>query len=568
MHRIWKSRELELGVKGSTLVERFLKSRGFASEAASDTFINPRLSDLKNPFTLKGMDLAVDRLVQALQKQEWVCVYGDFDLDGTSGLALLYEGLKELGFQNLKVFQPLRLKEGYGFHDWAVEELAQQNVSLIVTVDVGITAFLATQRARQLQVDVIITDHHLPAEQGLPAAYCIVNPNQGDCPSELGYLSGAGVAFYVIRALLRRLTDLSLIQSKGLFLNSLLEFVVIATITDMVPMKGDNRAMIKAGLKQLKQTQRAGLRALLIMLGLDQKELSASDVAIRIAPKLNALSRMELDLRPVDIFLEVDTQKAQELMTKVTEQNTMRVNLQQEGESIAITKAQAQLAQDFIFVYDSRFHRGVIGLIATKLAKDFNKPTFIGALDNEGNMTGSARLPDGHVVGLTTALHSVGHLLMRYGGHFAAAGFELSESKADQFRAGLVDFFKKVQEEQVEICLEYDLDLKPEDVSLQSHAAISQLEPFGVGFESPLFSLKNMVTVQVKELKGGHLKAWLSPKDQKSPKIEALGFSLSKDIQQKLRNQEQPKNILFELQKNEFKGNSTAQIRIIDIQYI
>lgn len=568
MHRRWKSREQELGVQGATLVERFLKSRGFVSKADSDSFINPRLSDLKNPFTLKGMDQAVDRLSVALKNQEWVCVYGDFDLDGTSGLALLYEGLRELGFKNLKVFQPLRLKEGYGFHDWAVEELAQQGVSLILTVDVGITAFLATERANQLGVDVIITDHHLPADQGLPAAYCIVNPNQGSCPSELGYLSGAGVAFYVIRALLRRLTDLSLIQSKGLFLNSLLEFVVIATITDMVPMKGDNRAMIKAGLKQLKQTQRAGLRALLMMLGLDQKELSASDVAIRIAPKLNALSRMELDLRPVDIFLEESIDKAQELMTKVSEQNSMRVNLQQEGEAIAIVQAQEQLTQDFIFVYDARFHRGVIGLIATKLAKDLNKPTFIGALDKEGNITGSARLPDGHSIGLTEALQSVGSHLMRYGGHFAAAGFELSHSKVNEFSSGLALFFKSAQDEQLIRFIDYDLDLNPEDISLKSHAEMSQLEPFGVGFEPPLFSLKNMVTVQVKELKGGHLKAWLSPKDQKGPKIEALGFSLSAEMKLKLRNQEQPKNILFELQKNEFKGHSAAQIRIVDIQYI
>ena len=569
MKTIWKKREQDQVLTREDLVARLLRARGLPTSGVEfESYTQPRLTDLQSPFLLKNMQGAVQRLTQALSEKQKICVYGDFDLDGTSGLALLYEGLSALGFQDLVLFQPLRLKEGYGFHAWAVEELAAQGVKLILTVDVGITAHAAVQRAHELGVDVIITDHHLPAAD-LPKALFIVNPNQGDCPSGLGYLSGAGVAFYVIRALLRHLVDQGMGPASTAFLNSLLEFVVIATITDMVPMKGDNRALVRAGLRQLAKTQRAGLRALLEMIGLStQAELSAQDVAIRLAPKLNALSRMELGLRPVDILLEQDFQKAQTLMSRVQEQNSQRIQLQQDGENRAKQLLGDSPLGDYIFVYDRTFHRGVIGLIATKLAKEWNRPTFIGAWDEDGNITGSARLPDGYAggAGLTEALSAAAPKLLRFGGHYGAAGFELHQDQVAYFEQSLNQFYHNLkQQTEIVRTIEYDFDLEPLQFSLDSIAQLQALEPFGQSFEAPLFVLHELNTIQVRELKGGHLKVWLRPQHHPSVTIEALAFGLSLAQQQQLRAPE-PKSILFELQKNEFRGVKSPQARIVDVR--
>jgi single-stranded-DNA-specific exonuclease len=512
------------------------------------------------------MDRAVTRLVKAFKSKEKICIYGDFDLDGTSGLAVLSEGFRAMGYLNLVTFQPLRLKEGYGFHAWAIDEMKAQGVSLIVTVDVGITAFAACDRAKKLGIDVIITDHHLPS-QGIPDAFCVINPNQGNCDSGLGYLSGAGVGFYLCRALLRALVDEGLVKGDPRILNDLLDFVVIATITDMVPMIGDNRPLVKAGLKQLSTTKRPGLRALLDMVGLgNQRDLSVSDVAIRLAPKLNALSRMELGLRPVDILLESDLVKAQSLMQKVQEQNGMRMQLQQEGERVASKEAERQSHQDFIFVVDSRFHRGVIGLIATKLARDFNKPVFIGSLGEDGRVTGSARLPEGYPLGLTDALTSAKDVLVRFGGHFGAAGFEFDNKDQEPFKARLAQFYQDSRKAHFTQILEYDFDLHPRDVSLDTIQILRTLEPFGQGFEYPLFGLKNLYASQIKELKGGHLKVFFNPVQDSNFRIEGLAFGVTPEMGEIIKDP-RPKDVLVELQQNDFNGNSSAQVRIREIKF-
>jgi len=563
MIKIWKPRD-ESSVN-LDVCERLLKARGFETDSDRQLFFGTKLSDLKSPFLMKGIDRAVTRLTEAFRAQEKICIYGDFDLDGTSGLALMSEGFKSMGFTNVVTFQPLRLKEGYGFHAWAVDELKSRGVSLIVTVDVGITAFAACDRAKELGIDVIITDHHLPS-QGIPNAFCIVNPNQGTCNSNLGYLSGAGVGFYLCRALLRTLVDQNLVKADPRLLNDLLDFVVIATITDMVPMIGDNRPLVKAGLKQLGVTKRAGLRALLDMVGLgDNTNLSVSDVAIRLAPKLNALSRMELGLRPVDILLETDVVRARDLMRRVQEQNGMRVQLQQEGERIATRVAQAQKDRDFLFVVDSKFHRGVIGLIATKLARDFNKPSFVGSLDSDGRVTGSARLPESYHVGLTEALASAKDVLTRFGGHFGAAGFEFEIIHQKELEQKLTYFFSEARKDDFTQVIEYDFDLKPQEVSLDTIQSIRSLEPFGQGFDYPVFALKGLYTIQIKELKGGHLKVFFSSAYDANFRIEGLAFGATASMHELLRDP-RAKDILFELQQNDFNGNSTVQVRIRDVR--
>ena len=269
-------------------LKELLLNRGFTNDQHVDTFFSPNIQNLKDPFLIMGMDKACERLTQALEKNEKICIYADFDLDGTSGCALLKKALLLLGYQNVMAYQPRRLKDGYGFHAHVVEDLKKQNVDLILTCDVGITAFKACEKANELGVDVIITDHHLPAGE-LPKALVVVNPNQTGDTSGLGYLSGAGVAFTLMRGLKRVLTDKKLGAPEKLNLKDLLDCFTIATLTDMVPLVEDNRVLVQMGLKSLAQTTRPGLAALLAALNLSGKTLTSSDVAIRFAPKLNAL---------------------------------------------------------------------------------------------------------------------------------------------------------------------------------------------------------------------------------------------------------------------------------------
>jgi single-stranded-DNA-specific exonuclease len=297
------------------LIARVLASRGLTQEKLDD-LLNPKLAALKDPMSMKGMKVAVERLVKAYKNKEKICIYADFDLDGTSGLAILKQGFEKIGYKEVAYYQPKRLSEGYGFHAEAVEELVALGITLIVTVDVGITSFKAFEKAKQLGIDVILTDHHLPAET-LPDALTVVNPNQKNCTSGLGYLCGAGVAFYLLRALKRAFYDDPDLPKNAWDLKEVLEFFCIGTLTDMVPLIEDNRTLVKLGLKVIAGTDKPGLRTLLEALGLDGRELTSQDVAIRFAPKLNALSRMESDILPAQIYLETDYKKAQQMVSQI-----------------------------------------------------------------------------------------------------------------------------------------------------------------------------------------------------------------------------------------------------------
>lgn len=259
------------------LIWRALSARGIRSKEQLEAFFSPSLNQLKNPFSILNMQRAAERLVESHFKDELIAVYADFDLDGTSGLALLYEGLKALGFKNIMTYQPKRLSEGYGLHTHAIEELAQAGVQVIITVDVGITAVDQALRAKELGVDLIITDHHQPGQM-LPDAFAVVNPNQKDCESGLGYLCGAGVAFYFLLSVRKLLAEKNI--KTDFNPKDVLDFFVIGTLTDLVPLIEDNRVLIKHGLNRISQTQRPALRCLLNALGYEDRNLTSQDVAI------------------------------------------------------------------------------------------------------------------------------------------------------------------------------------------------------------------------------------------------------------------------------------------------
>lgn len=547
------------------LISRLLSIRGFSEPDLLGRLLSPKLGDLKEPRLLMNMDRAVTRLLEAFRKNEKICIYADFDLDGTSGLALTYQGLRALGFKEVLRYQPKRLSEGYGFHVAAVEDLHRQGVTAIITVDVGITANAAVARANELGIDVILTDHHLPSDV-LPPAYAVVNPNQPGDTSSMGYLCGAGVAFYLLRALKRGFFDAGDLPKNDLDFRTVLEYFTIATLTDMVPLVEDNRTLVKQGLVALAETKKPGLRALLDELDLSGRPLTSQDVAIRFAPKLNALSRMEAGVLPIDIFLCDDPAEAHRLIGHVMENNSTRVQLQSDAENAALEMLRDWPHGDFVFVHSEKFHRGIVGLIATKLAQSMNRPAFVGSLDpQEGTIVGSARLPSGHEICLVEALGAVAPTLSRFGGHSAAAGFELMAGSVEQFVTGMADHFERLKKSPKPMEIEYDLDARLEDVGTSLMKWYDFIGPFGTGFSIPLFRFTGVQLVGQRELRGGHRRLTLLSTDG-SVKSEALLFSPTARQLEILEKKPESVDLLGELQWNYFGGQKQIQILVKDLK--
>lgn len=547
-------------------LERLLKARGYLDCEEWDQLFRPKLSQIKNPMSIDQMDIAVNRLTEAYQNQEAILIYGDFDLDGSSGVALIYSGLKALGFKKIFYVQPKRLSEGYGFHKDIVENF-KDKVKLIVTVDVGITGREATAYAKELGIDVIVTDHHLP-EGELPQAVAILNPNKGFCRSGLKYLCGVGVGYYLILATWMRFKELGHCKEDDFDPKSILDLFIIGTITDLVPMVAENRVLVKHGLSVLERTKRVGLKALMYKLGLVGKKLSSQDIGFRLAPKLNALSRMDKDLLPLDVLLCQDETSAQRMVDKVLALNDERLLLQKTAESIALER-DFESEDLFSFVYDEQFHKGVIGLVATKLAQNNNKPAFVGSVRGH-KIFGSARMPDSLGLNLVDIL-SFCPSLKKFGGHQQAAGFELELSKAEDFRNELRQFFTIHKEEHgdygiLEYNTKYDIEVSATELTPQLVNWMQKLEPYGVGFEVPVFKVTNLKPIMIKVLKNAHLKMQLvSLKHKETPPLDVMWFYHGLSDEQLDQLIDQKVDIIGNLEWNEFMGKKTLQFLIKNI---
>ena len=544
------------------IILSILAARGVTNSEAVKNTLEPSLKDLRHPSDLADMERACERLALALANQETIAVYGDFDLDGTSGLALLVSGLRDFGFQNIIPYQPKRLSEGYGFHAHAVDALKQQGVSLIVTVDVGITDVKACQRANEMGVDVIITDHHLP-KQHLPEAYAIVNPNSGQCTSKLQHLCGAGVGYYLLLGLRVHLQSLG--EKVAFDPKSVLDFFAIGTVTDMVPLVDENRVLVQHGLHRLRTKPRPGFATLMKKLGVVSKNLTAKELAIRVAPKLNALSRLEEGLTPYMVYSVETVEEAEALIDKVVQQNDRRVHLQRLAEEMAEFDAEETVSSGYVFSASEDYHQGVVGLVATKMTQKFGVPSFIGAIKDGGQIVGSARRPDGLEVSLLDGLVSAKDHQVKLGGHAAASGFEMDVEQVEGFKQALAGFYGKPVDGRPVGSIDYDvaIDLSVADSYLMKW--IERLQPFGTGFESPVFRFDGLKVTSVKLLKEIHLKVQVA---QGGARLDALWFSLGGEqleLAQGLRIGDHV-DALGELGWNEFAGRRSLQLTLLDLR--
>lgn len=538
----------------SPLVARLLVLRGLSNPEYATIFLAPRLSHLHDPNLMADMRVAVERLRQAIAKGERVLIYGDYDVDGTMAVVVLLTALRALGAE-VETFIPHRLIDGYGMRVPVVEEAAAKGFRIVLSVDTGIREHEVIARARELGVDCIVTDHHLP-EDRLPPACAILNPRRPDCPYPEKNLSGVGVAFKLAQALLgERLTERAL--------RSYLKVVAIGTIADVVPLTGENRVIAHFGLAGLREPAQAGLESLLACAGLAGKAVRASDVAFRIAPRLNAAGRMEDARDVIELLTTSDANKARAIAERLETLNRDRQRVEDEilGEIEDEMRRSPEKAERYSLVFSGEgWHRGVVGIVAQRVVDRYHRPALVVGVEN-GLGVGSGRSIKGFH--LLDALTQMGDLFERFGGHAQAAGFALSADRVPELANCFEECARaRLRREDLEPVLSVDAEVNFADLGWDLYEAVKELEPFGFGNPTPVFVARALrLSDPPRILKEKHLKVRVA---QGGKSFEAMGWNLAPRgaglrVGQAL-------DLAFALDENFFQGLSTLRLLLRDMR--
>lgn len=469
---------------------RLLVLRGITQGADAERYLAPSLVHLHSPQLMTGMNAAVDRVSAAIERKECILIYGDYDVDGTTAIVILKTAIELCG-GTADFHVPHRIREGYGMKDDVIERAAENGVRLIISVDTGIRAFAAAETAARLGVDLIVTDHHLPGHDGVPKALAVLNPNQPGCNYPCKALCGAGVAFKLAQALMEHKLDR---PDRSRLLTSFMKVVAIATVADAVPLVDENRVFAKLGLEALRSPVNVGLKALLEVAQLGgRRALTSREVAFRIAPRLNAAGRMDVARDVIELFSVKDGTRARELALRLDKLNGDR----QEEERRILVEIQTRLDQDpalrdsYCMVVDGEgWHRGVIGITATRVVERYGRPTLIVSRDGEEAHGSGRSIRPFH---LLNALDSCSTLFTRYGGHSHAVGFSLPASSIDELRRQLDGYARAhLTLADFEPVLDVDAALALDQVTPDLLEVLRQLEPFGQGNPEPVFSARGV----------------------------------------------------------------------------
>ena len=521
----------------SGTVAKLLLLRGISSPEAAAAFLSPSLDQLHSPLLMTGMKAAVDRLEGAIERKEGILVYGDYDVDGTTAVVILKAAIELCG-GTADFHVPHRIREGYDLRGDVIERAAAGGIRLVISVDSGTRALAAAESARRAGVDLIITDHHLPGPDGLPHAYAVVNPNQPGCDYPCKSLCGAGIAFKFAQALMaRRLAH----RDQTPLLLSFLKIAAIATIADSVPLHGENRVIASLGLNALRTAVNPGLKALLEVAQLSGRPLASEEVAFRIAPRINAAGRMDIAADVIDLFTLKDPVRAREIAMRLDKLNSER---QEEERRIVEAIEQrlneeAALRDSYCMVIDGEgWHRGVIGITATRVVERYGRPAVVISRDGE-EAHGSGRSIA--VFHLLNALESCAHLFTRYGGHAHAVGLSLPSSRVAEFRVSMEKYARsRLSLADFEPVLNLDAELALDCITPDLLAALQKLEPFGAGNPEPVFCARAArLTAPTKVLKDKHVRMKFSPSQSTAPNggwrrsltYNAMGWRLAERAQ-------------------------------------
>ena len=552
--------QLATALNVSPIVAGLLASRGYADRATAETFLKPSLDHLHDPFLMKGMPEAVNRLLCAIDQQEPVLIYGDYDVDGTTGTAVLLRALRMLG-ATAGYHVPHRFTEGYGIQQPALEQAAREGYKLVVSVDCGIRAHEPLVWARENGLDVIITDHHLPDEdEGAPPAFAVLNPNQHGCTYPDKNLAGVGVAFKLVHALFRERKRESVVPG-------FLKMVAIGTVADVAKLVGENRAIVALGLSDLPKAVNYGLRALIDIAGCgDGAEMNAYDLGFRIGPRINAAGRMDAASAVVDLFNATDRDEARRLAEHLDTRNRERMEMQREIFNRAIEEFESGSDRDHqthaAVIAGNDWHRGVIGLAASKIAERLNRPCVV--ISFEGDVGhGSARSIEAYH--LFNGLTACRDLLDKFGGHSHAAGLAIRRESLPEFRRRLNEHAAScLTEDDLTPVIGIDAEVAATDLSFGLSKELRMLEPFGAGNPRPVFATRNLrVISEPQVLKEQHLKFRVAGETNRP--FEAIWWRGVEDAD--IRPQpNQPIDLAYEFEAQPWMGDIRLQLNVRDMK--
>jgi len=539
----------DLGV--NHIVAHLLVLRGIENFDDAKLFFRPELKHLHDPFLMKNMQDAVDRIEKAIANKEKVLVYGDYDVDGTTSVAMMYSFLKRFS-PEIEYYIPCRYEEGYGISLKGIDYAKKNNFSLIIALDCGIRAFDQVDYANEKEVDFIICDHHNPADK-IPNAIAILNPKQSDCNYPYKELSGCGVGFKLIQAYS---------QKNNIDFSEISEYLDLLTVSigaDIVPMTGENRVFSYFGLKQINTQPRAGLKALMDIAN-KIKELSISDVVFGIAPRINAAGRIEHAKKAVEILVEQDLDRAKKLASFIEENNVTRRNLDQN-----ITKEALEMIDEnkkSTVVFSKNWHKGVVGIVASRVIESHYKPTIVLA-EKDGILTGSARSV--HDFDLYEAISKCAHLCEKFGGHKYAAGLSIKKENLAEF---IIAFEKVVSEsiteDQLSPKIDVDMEIDIDAVDDKLFRIIKQFSPFGPQNLSPIFVSRSVVDNGYGKRIGADKSHLRINTKTASGSLAGIGFSMG-DAFEKIKDYNEF-DICYSINENEWNGRKNLQLMLNDLK--
>ncbi len=548
------SRELKI----SSLLARLLVLREIKSLEQADLFLNPALKNLPNPFLLKNMDRAVDRLIRAINQNEKITIYGDYDVDGTTATSLLLLFFREIGVM-VDFYIPHRLREGYSLNRQALIDLKKKGTQIIITVDNGIAANDEAELTHELGIDLIITDHH-EVPSVVPSAFAVINPLLDGSSYPCKMICGAAVAFNLMMALRSRLRENGFFENRREpNLKKYLDLVALATVADVVPLREVNRIFVRLGLEQIAKTEWSGLKALMEVSQVDKPD--STHLGFRLGPRLNACGRLYDASMGVKLLTSTDPAEARLLARELDSANRERQGVEDEILKEAVMKVESD--SDFQkrmshVLYDKKWHPGVVGIVASRLASLFNRPVVVLGEDKEG-LKGSARTFGG--LNLIETLRECETHLVKCGGHKAAAGVSLKEENLENFRMAFEKSVSaRIGENDCLASLSLDDELDPAVINFEFLSHLERLEPFGEGNPEPLFFIRKVLAQYPKIVGENHVKFRLKGERYN---LEAIGFRMAESFLQKSKG---PVDLAFSCEAHHYKGNSSIQLTIKDFK--
>jgi single-stranded-DNA-specific exonuclease len=553
-------KHLSAALNVNMVIANLLAQRGITTYSEAQTFFRPKLTDLHDPFLMKDMDKAVERLERAIVNQEKVMIYGDYDVDGTTSVAMMYQFLRTR-IQNLDYYIPDRYSEGYGISKTSIYYAADQKISLVIVLDCGIKAVEKIKLAKELGIDFIICDHHNPDET-IPDAVAVLDPKRPDCNYPYKELSGCGVGFKLLQAYSKR-NDVPFAE-----LSELLDLLVVSIASDIVPVSGENRVMAYYGLKKLNTSPSIGLKTIMQYSGFNAEEITISDIVFKIGPRLNASGRIEHGKKSVAILTATNETEARLLGDEINSYNEIRKTLDRDitQEALAmIERSPDHESKNATVLYNRDWHKGVVGIVASRLTEHFYRPTVV-LTESNGMATGSARSV--RDFDLYEAIGLCSDLLESYGGHMYAAGLTMKIENIYEFSRRFEEIVTKlITDKQQTESIEAEAKIQLSDITPKFYRLLKQFAPFGPHNMVPVFITENVLDSGTSRPVGKnleHLKLDLIEPTSNSSQFSAIAFNQAQHFD--AISQGLPFDICYSIAENEFRGKTTLQLYIRDIQ--